>query len=415
MPTRQDQRFRLSGTRFRLFAQPRFLEGYEEPETVWVSTPRGSVGPGPSDQRMIVVDAVNKQPYAPDAVPIWRGERRPPVPPGPDGHFDHLDPASREFGAAHMFGVVRRVLDIWEGYLGRPITWHFADLQPRLELIPYVEWDNAQAGFGYMECGFAKPRAAAPDGPREPFCLNFDALAHETGHLLVFALLGIPDDATLTTEYRAFHESASDLVALLSALHFDSVIDRVLNACKGNLYLENELNRMAELSRNEQIRLASNGHRMRDVPDPETPWDRLTQRQLHQVGEPMTGAVFDILVEIFQEILVARGLIPRSLDDLADRAANGTVDADSARAGFEAAYAADPGGFRRALVCARDLVGMRLARTLQQVPPHNLHLADAAARFLATDRRRSGARFQRIIIDSFRWREIGYGYRRTAA
>ncbi len=204
-------------------------------------------------------------------------------------------------------------------------------------------------------------------------------------------------------------------MALIAALHFPSVIGHVLNACKGNLYVENELNRMGELSRNDQIRLASNAHRMHEVPDPDVPWDRLTQRQLHQVGEPMTGAFFDILVEMFQEILVARGIIPRSLDDLADRAADGSVDVEHARAGFEAAYAANPQGFHDALVCARDLFGVRFARTLQRTSPNHLHFADVAARFLAIDRRRSGARFQQIIINSFRWREIGYGFRRAAA
>lgn len=415
MPLRQDERLRRTGTRFKLYAQPRFLEGYREPETVWVSTPRGTIEAGPADHRMEVIDAVDKKAYPPTVLPPWLGARRPPVPPGPDGHFDHLDPGSREFGCAHMFGTVRRVLDIWEGYLGQPIFWHFADLGSRLELIPYVDWDNAQAGYGFMECGYGKSRAAEPDAPREPFCLNFDILAHETGHLLVFGLLGVPDDASLTTEYRAFHESMSDLVALIAALHFPSVIEHVLNGCKGNLYVENELNRMGELSRNDQIRLASNAHRMHEVPDPNVPWDRLTQKQLHKVGEPMTGAFFDILVEMFEEILVTRGIIPRSLDDLADRAADGSVDVERARAGFEAAYAADPQGFHDALVCARDLLGVRLARTLQQTPPQHLHFADTAARFLAIDRRRSGPRFQQIIINSFRWREIGYGFSRAAA
>ncbi len=153
MPLLHDQRLRLTGTRFRLFAQPRFLESYREPETVWVSTPRGTIEAGPADYRMAVIDAVDKQPYPPTTLPPWLGKRRLPVPPGPDGHFDYLDPSTREFGCAHIFGTVRRVLDIWEGYLGQTIIWHFADLGSPLELIPYVDWDNAQAGYGFMECG----------------------------------------------------------------------------------------------------------------------------------------------------------------------------------------------------------------------------------------------------------------------
>jgi hypothetical protein len=406
MPVHHDERLRNTGTRFRLFAQPRFLAGYAEPETVWVSPPPGTIGPGPRDERMYVVDAIDKKPYAPTAFPPWFGRSNPPVRPGADGHFDHLDPSSRAFGAAHMFAAVRRVLDIWEGYLGFSVEWHFRDAQPKLELIPYVDWNNAQSGYGFMETGYARPR----DGGEQPFCLNFDVLAHETGHLLLFSLVGIPRDDAITTEFRGFHEASSDLAALIAALHFPSLVDHVLQSCNGNLYVESEINRIAELSTSEQIRLASNGHRMRDVPDVRTPWEQLTQPQLHQVGEPMTGAMFDILVEIFQEILVERGIITRELDTLADRAVDGTVDVERARAGFANAYSSNSDGFRDALMSARDILGIRLARTWQQTPPDNLRFADVAARFLTIDRRCSNMQFQQIIRDCFHWREIGHGF-----
>lgn len=405
VPADRPQRF--SGTRFKLFPQPRFLPGYEQPEVVRVSIPPALIRAGPSDDRMYVLDAVDKAPYAADAIPGWGGPRRPPVEPGPDGHFDHLDPGSREFGAAHMYAAVRRVLDIWERYLGHPIPWHFRAAQNRLELVPYVQWDNAHAGFGYMETGYGRGRE---EGIERPFCLNFDVLAHETGHLIVFAVLDVPDDAALTAEYRALHESASDLVALLSVLHFPSVVDRVLAACSGNLYVENELDRIAELSETEQIRRASHAQRMSEVPDRRTPWNRLTQRQVHQLGEPMTGALFDILSEIYQELLVEAGVISRELAELTYRAVDGTVDIESVRAAFSEAYLARPDGFRAALVRARDILGRRLAFTLQETSPGDLELADVAARFLAIDRWLSGNRFQDIIADSFRWRQIGYGY-----
>ena len=39
----------------------------------------------------------------------------------------------------------------------------------------------------------------------------------------------------------------------------------------------------------------------------------------HLLSQPLTGAVFDILVDIFQENLVERGVISREIADLADR------------------------------------------------------------------------------------------------
>ena len=140
------------GTRFKLFPQPPFLEQYGDPEIIQVSSPAGSLGPGPSDHRMFVVDPLNKErSYGihKDAtgqqflyLPPWDGDSLTPVFPDKDGHFDYLEPGSREFECAHLFGSVRWVLDIWEVYFGREIEWHFAHAFPRLELILLNNWDN---------------------------------------------------------------------------------------------------------------------------------------------------------------------------------------------------------------------------------------------------------------------------------
>ena len=80
----------LSGTRFRLFPQPSFLDSFERAETVWVSSPPGSLGPGPSDDRMYVVDPIGKpSPYG--------------IHPGPRGSTDLYLPPWR--GAASSTGL----------------------------------------------------------------------------------------------------------------------------------------------------------------------------------------------------------------------------------------------------------------------------------------------------------------------
>ncbi|MEM9763769.1 MAG: hypothetical protein AAF968_14890 [Pseudomonadota bacterium] len=48
-----------------------------------------------------------------------------------------------------------------------------------------------------------------------PFALNVDTVAHGVGHGLVFAMAGIPRMEGLTTDYLAFHESASNRVAIV--------------------------------------------------------------------------------------------------------------------------------------------------------------------------------------------------------
>ena len=145
---------RQTGTRFRLFPQSPVLEAYREPETVWVSCEPGTIGPSPSDDRMRVIDALDKRPYEYPYLPPYTGPTHPPVPADAGGHFDYLHVDDPGFRAAHMYGTVRRVLDIWESYFGQRIVWHFSRRLPRLELVPYVDWENAQSGFGFLDTGY---------------------------------------------------------------------------------------------------------------------------------------------------------------------------------------------------------------------------------------------------------------------
>jgi len=397
-----DRFFRHSGTRFRLFAQSPVLDDFRAPEVVHVSSPKGSLGPGPSDDRMYALSPIDKKPYGAEDLPPFRGQKESPALPDLEGHFDHLHPGDRGFEAAHMFGTVRRVLDVWEVYLGGPLHWHFAMTHPRLELIPHVAWDNAHFGWGFMECG----EGADDQGEKRPYALNFDVLAHETGHGIVFSLVGVPTPETLTTAYRGFHESASDCVAMLSVLHFESFVDHVLRVTDGDLYKANELNRIGELSATRQIRSASNALKMADVVGLDTPAAELTGKQAHTLGQPLTGAIFDIIVDLYLDRLVSFGLVGAELASTLRRAAQ-TDDLDAADdQALIDAYRSEPEGFRDALRDARDMVGLRLAATFHRLQPAGLTFARVAETFLAVDRGLSGMANQALIEDCFRWRQI---------
>src|SRR3954468_16974728 len=186
----------LTGTRFRLFPQSPETGLFSEPETVTIALPPGSIGPGPSDDRMYVADAVGKLvPFGEGiwpSAPPWPGLVRPPVAPGPDGNFDHIPVDSPDFLPVHMYGVARLVLQIWESYLGRPVHWIEAFEWPRLELVPVVDWDNAHFGPGYMEAGVRRDKLGIP----ALFCLNFDVMAHEMAHAILFSVVGFPSRTT---------------------------------------------------------------------------------------------------------------------------------------------------------------------------------------------------------------------------
>lgn len=393
------------GTRFRLFPQPSFLAPYRKPITVTLSPPVGSVGRGPSDRRMHVLHPIGKRwpyglirgPYGSPYLylPPWDGLIEPVARPGPSGHFDHLQPGTPEFEAAHVYGGVRWVLDVWERYFERAIRWHFRQDYPTLEISLLDGLGNAAAGYGYLEVG----AGAAAAGELLPFSLNLDVVAHEMGHLIVYAEVGVPSPDAADGEYYGFHESAADLVALLSAAHFEPVIDDLFETTRGNLYVLNELNRIAELSQTTQIRLASNMVRMSDF---SAGWT-----DEHKLSLPLTGAVFDILVDIFHELLVERRLIGPELEALADQVQRKPEYENFVQARFDKAFVADPTGFREAFLHARDLVGSYLAETWRRLPADLLTFAEVGAALVDVDRDLSDGRYRRLIRANLRWREIG--------
>ena len=239
---------REDGTRFRLY--PAYDDGFRNPECILLSPPAGSLEPGPSDMRMYTVNPLCKDaPYDPPFYePPYRGPQHAPACPDPAGQFDRIPIDSQQFLAAHTYGAVRRTLDIWEAYLGRPVTWWHAAFLPQLELVARVEWANAHSGPGYLEMG----RQADETGRLAPFCLNYDVLAHETGHAILFSQVGIPPESSVTREFLAFHESFADLIGLVGTMHFRSIIGQLLTETAGNLYIENVISRLGEISRTEQ-------------------------------------------------------------------------------------------------------------------------------------------------------------------
>jgi len=392
------------GTRFRLFPQPPFLERYRDPVTVRVSSPAGSLGPGPADDRMYVVSPIGKRrPYGivpgPYGTPFlylpgWDGPIRAPAVPDARGHFDHIPVETAQFEAAHAYGCVRWALDIWERYLGGPVRWHFERMFDALEISLLPQFDNAYAGYGFLEIG-ADLAQARPFS----FGLNFDVVAHELGHLIVYSLLGVPDSEESFGEYQAFHESAADLVALIAAAHFDPVLDEIFENTRGNLYALNELNRFAELSEQTQIRVASNFVKLSAF--------RGGWSDEHDLSLPLTGAVFDILCDIYHRLLIERHLIGGDLIRLVAAERDLGENEGRIQERFDRAYARNAGAFRTALCDARETLGRYLAETWRRLTADRFSYALVAGTMLEVDRSLGGGRFREAIDSSFRWREFG--------
>jgi len=394
----------IGGTKFRLYVQPPWTgpawEG-KEPELITVSTT--NIQPGPEDDRFKVVDAKGKQPYDDRSLPPWDGPQSPPVRPNDQGHFDTYKPGSPEFTCCTMYATVRRVLDVWEGFFGRPIDWHFARHYPKMELIPQLEWNNAQSGWGFIEFGFGTDERGRIDHNR-PYCQNFDVLAHELGHSIIFSVVGWPSNDEEAVDYGGFHESAGDLVALMTSLHFDTMLDRLLQSTHGDLFSRNELSRLAELSTSREIRIAFNDETMRTVGN-----------EPHDRSLPLTGAIFDIFVEVFQHILVKNELISK---ELAARSFNNSQplwppEAAEIRNQFSKAYAGHESEFKQALILARDYLGKLLAKAWDKLDPNTLTYSNVALALMDADLSLTRGLFHPVIRSCFEWRKIDIQTRRS--
>ncbi|MFK7869473.1 MAG: hypothetical protein AB8B58_09560 [Roseobacter sp.] len=392
---------KTDGTRFKLFPQPGFLEDHSEPETVMVSSVPGSLAPGPADDRMYTIFPIGKkEPYgiAPNGedvlAPPWQGRVEPPAMPDAEGHFDYLEPGTPQFETAHLFGTVRFVLDIWEDYFGRKIPFHSKPTYDRVELTILPSLENAYSGYGFLEMG-----GDNSTGTYRPFSLNFDVIAHEVGHAIIYSEVGVPDPDNVTGEYFGFHESAADLVALVSSLHFNSLVDLLLENTSGNLYMLNAVNRMAELGKNKQIRISANDRRLGEFAQG---WVKE-----HHLSEPLTGAFFDILVDIFHEMLLDYDAITPEMEDLSDELLATASYAPVMQEMFDEAYAANPEKFKLALIDARDILGTYLADTWAEINSADLNFVDVADIFMAVDAAHTGGRFARLIQGNFELRDIG--------
>ena len=393
------------GTRFLLFPQSPFGEGTAELELVEISAPPGTIGPGPSGPRMYVVDPIGKTiPYGavvPGPVgpgmylPPWNGQRNAPAIPDEYGNFIHIAPDEPEFEAAHLFGSAHFTMDVWEGYFGRQIPWHFESDYDKLELSLLPGLDNAHIGWGFLETGGTTEH----EDEYRPYSLNFDVVAHEIGHALIYSVIGLPSDDNASGEYYGFHESAADMVALLASLHFGSVVEALLEETHGNLYTYNRLNRFAETAQTAQIRMAANDKLLSEFA---AGWT-----SEHALSEPLTGALFDILIDVFHERLLEHGLITPEIEDLSDQLEGSPEYSDVMQAVFDDRYARDPEGFRNALLEARDLMGSYLADAWDMLDADALSYSHVEEALLAVDRDISGGAYQQIIAGNFRVRDIG--------
>ena len=396
------RRQQYEGTRFLLFPRPPGQDELVVPEEVEVSPAAGTIGPGPADDRMYAIYPHDKLMtygteigrFGEKLEPPFFGPIHDPALPDANGHFTHLELDSPQFEAAHLYGCTRFVLDVWEGYFGEPINWHFGDIYERMELIIMPRFNNATMGFGFMEIGGYE----IDENGYQPFSLNFDVIGHEVGHSIIYPIIGLPDPKKVHHDYYGFHESAADMVALISSLHFESALDHLLETTHGNLYALNSLNRIGKLSENKQIRIASNELTLWDFTEGWT--------DEHDLGQPLTAAIFDTLVDIFHDSLKDWGLVTEEIIEIADALEDEDEYLEVMQEFFDTIYDAQRGQMRQALIESRDIVGTLLATTFSKLTPQ-LTYKDVAEALVEAELEVCNGVYQDILVQNLKKRGIG--------
>jgi len=385
-----NRRFEQRGTRFLIYPQSKRLKGFARPELIYVNAPPGSIRAGPEVDAMYVVDADKLAYKEGGGGPPYTGQRYPPAIPDHDGHFDHIRPQDRAFSSATVYAAVKCVFEIWEEYFGRQLSWRTGRRPQRLEIIPLADTDNSWAGDGFLEFGFAN------DSPSNPHCQNLDVVAHEVGHTIGWIVMGKP--ARRSMAYRANDEACADLIAIISALHFDSVVNHLLEHTRGDLASPSLVSHIGELSRTRHYRNAFNSARMSTV----RKTDDRDEYKL-ALARPFTGAGFDVLVGLYLEGLAERRAVPARLPR---RIRPRSREAAAIHRAFVRHFKRKRGRFESALFDARDYFGRLLARALERTPMRRRSHATVATNMIATDRELSSGRYVEMIRECFVRRDI---------
>lgn len=241
------------------------------------------------------------------------------------------------FAVAMVYAIARQTIDLWQGYIGKPIVWYCAQRgrkqrRSRLEIVPMVatcgaetKHKNAVSGYGYIELGIAEPddrdlfpvnhprRINAPGLPPPrmvPYWLNADTVAHEVGHQILYATLGFgarpPKSDWLKLggpkkgqAFRAFHESFGDIVAIMTAVQSDMVLDHVLRQTEGFLFQDTALTDIGEITSAHTIRdVHDHDDEAAPAPDRSDPKVNAIVKEYYALSEALTGTFFDVLISI---------------------------------------------------------------------------------------------------------------------
>jgi hypothetical protein len=193
-----------------------------------IEIPNELLEAGPRGSRVFVVDYDASIDSFRKPPPAQRPPRDPSAAP-PDPYLGVADRKLIEDPAFHSFmtyGIVMKTLARFEFALGRRLSWSFKSHQ--IQVSPHA-FSDANAFYSDRAQGLFFGYFLSRDGKRKIYtCLSHEIVAHETTHALLDGLRERYTDPS-SPQQAGFHEGFADIVALLSILSAQSVVERVVD------------------------------------------------------------------------------------------------------------------------------------------------------------------------------------------
>lgn len=213
-----------------------------------------------------------------------------------------FDPAANpnEFDSVHTFTVVRQVLTMYKRVLKRTqrdieFKWQWGS-KP-IKVYPHAGLDqNAYYDRSKRELRFFYFHPdSSESNPLVYTCRSFDIVAHETGHAILDALKpGFFESWHPQT--GGLHESFGDLTAIFTMLAQLDQCEAIIAESKADLHTKTFFSAVAEqfgealFGRTTGLRNADNDLKLSEVTN-----------EVHDISQVFTGAVYDILADIFDD------------------------------------------------------------------------------------------------------------------
>lgn len=205
-------------------------------------------------------------------------------------------PGTAEFDCAHSFAVVRETLTMYQRLWKRgplPWAWNTAGNTQPLTVFPRAGV-TANAFYSRNQKALKFFHFTPSNSAEQVFtCRSFDIVAHECGHAILDGLK--PGWLTSTNpQAGGLHEAIGDLTALFLACSQLDQVEAAIALTKANLHKRNFLAALAEqfgsaLGMPQGLRNADNDLKLSQVGN-----------EVHAISQVFTGAVYDILADIFE-------------------------------------------------------------------------------------------------------------------